>query len=409
MRVSEKDPLSGLIGWLIIIAVTSIGLEEFVYLPAGPVTLKVSVVLTLGIAAIILSTGRVVSLLRALSPLLAIWISLVVFSSVLSVIFKVEVRAVNDDVVDQGSRVLTKTLGLLCLVLFGLLLRAYCRWETICRAMYGLTAVMVLKGLAIDLMVALGYREMLASLPNGLARYSFAIGGMTPNQTGAIWLVLLTFWSCCVFYFPRPGVFKTALLCICIYYGLQTWSRSFAGGCVLLLFVILIDRRRLRMALGLFLVTWLGYYLYTVIAPDHLLSESTYDRLYRWENALSNFSDRPLLGSGFGSVITTHNTWLQLLAETGMLGTLSMAILIVAGIASSLQRRWLLAYLAVSAPYWIFLSFDIGILQWQTWLLFGMCPTLVRTMASQNQGKGDASRSSQSNKSVRVDGIWSLS
>ena len=54
---------------------------------------------------------------------------------------------------------------------------------------------------------------------------------------------------------------------------------------------------------------------------NYLTEYSAGSRLELWEEAFNSFMQSPLTGNGFGSMVGTHNIFLQLLSETGIIGT----------------------------------------------------------------------------------------
>jgi putative inorganic carbon (hco3(-)) transporter len=180
---------------------------------------------------------------------------------------------------------------------------------------------------------------------NGLAAFE--------AQSAALMLALASFerrpW-------PRFGYRALALFsAVCLMYSLSRggYVAFFAGWVIL----GLLRERKLLALLLLFLFTW------TVVTPpavqqrvmmtydeQHQQSDnSTETRFSLWENAMRVFESNPLTGSGFntyaymhlnkrtdggsGFYEDTHNYYIKVLAETGMVGLLIFAALLMQTLA----------------------------------------------------------------------------
>jgi len=90
-------------------------------------------------------------------------------------------------------------------------------------------------------------------------------------------------------------------------------------------------------------------------------AEEDFTRLEAALYAVELIGDHPILGSGFGTFaasnynvngfyVATHNTWLQLFAGTGAVGTILLGILL-AILARSLRKRGRVLYLPVAGCF----------------------------------------------------------
>jgi|GEM_PF-4462886 Lipid A core - O-antigen ligase and related enzymes len=111
-------------------------------------------------------------------------------------------------------------------------------------------------------------------------------------------------------------------------------SAVFGNACLFLLFVFKNNIAPYKKIALLFLIVFICYFLLEFISlnmGDHwarattLESGSDNGRLALWLNAIDAFENHPLLGVGLEGMyesygLATHNTYLQLLSETGILG-----------------------------------------------------------------------------------------
>ncbi len=143
---------------------------------------------------------------------------------------------------------------------------------------------------------------------------------------------------------------------------------------------------------------WISLHLLTADAGFRLISSlplSAYHRLAIWEHAAARIADHPLVGLGFGTArwisdqhhqmvisadprahldvmpLHTHNNWIQLWLETGVIGLL-VAIALVALVAVGARRRFearppLMATAGAAAAAMTVASMSFGV--WQEWWL----------------------------------------
>ena len=131
-----------------------------------------------------------------------------------------------------------------------------------------------------------------------------------------------------------------ALVAFCVYCVLFSFSReAYAGVLVGLLFLGLVKQRFVLIGLVAFLLSW------QVLVPtsvkervqmtydknEQQLDDSAQDRMTLWNDAMNLFRQNPVLGAGFdtyrwqhrvGIYTDTHNYYLKVLVETGIVGLL---------------------------------------------------------------------------------------
>ncbi len=142
------------------------------------------------------------------------------------------------------------------------------------------------------------------------------------------------------------------LFLLCVFVGvLATFSREAMLSFVFLLvgsaFAHVLSFRRLAIAVTACLALSAVLNLSSEISDSHLLNADTWSRLtFQWsdtseksrlvlaEKTLEQFEEAPLAGQGFGTAIfwaddQSHNAYLELLADCGILGTLVIPCLIL--------------------------------------------------------------------------------
>jgi hypothetical protein len=239
-------------------------------------------------------------------------------------------------------------------------------------------------------------------------RHTYDVSGRAGSTFGgaqglAMYLVMtLGFAIAHVVHPPRPWMRRVGLLCLAVSAGGLAVAQSrggLLGAAALLLAIALTLRPTWRLP-----VLWL-----TVVATcvgvvvlglwpswDGTLAglipgrpEAVLDRLIIWGVALDVASENPLLGVGLGNFrdaffereawlhvdlaypsLHAHNTYLELLADTGWLGLCAYVGFLVAA-AARLQRLWrngaqpvlTLAAIGALAAYAVFASVDMLLLQ----------------------------------------------
>jgi putative inorganic carbon (HCO3(-)) transporter len=119
---------------------------------------------------------------------------------------------------------------------------------------------------------------------------------------------------------------------------LFSFSREAYAGIIVGLFVLgLVKQRWVLLALAVFLLSWQSFVpvavqervLMTYDKNDQQLDSSAQDRVTIWNDAVELFHENPVLGAGFdtyewqhrvGQYADTHNYFLKVLVETGVLG-----------------------------------------------------------------------------------------
>lgn len=194
-----------------------------------------------------------------------------------------------------------------------------------------------------------------------------------------------------------------------------TYSRSglLGFGAVVLLCVVRWTRPGLRLPALLLVAAGAAYAVVSYWGRQEGFGELTDDattrqRIETMRIGLEVFADRPLLGAGLGCSLLawplyadpganaegwlhSHNTFIQVLSETGLLGTLAFALLIAVALAkaNALARRCRRRgrpdlYRAVSAleiALWGFLVCGLAggyLLSWFPYLLLGLVSALPR-------------------------------
>src|SRR5579871_2158440 len=141
--------------------------------------------------------------------------------------------------------------------------------------------------------------------------------------------------------FALWGLFAFSGYCL-----LFSFSReAYAGILVGLLFLGLVRQRWVLLALAVFLLSWQSFVptsvqervLMTYDKNDQQLDTSAQDRVVLWDDAMNLFHQNPALGAGFdtyewqhrvGIYTDTHNYFLKVLVETGVLGLMFFLFLL---------------------------------------------------------------------------------
>jgi putative inorganic carbon (hco3(-)) transporter len=172
------------------------------------------------------------------------------------------------------------------------------------------------------------------------------------------------------------------LVAFTAYCVLFSFSReAYAGVLVGLLVLGLLQKRWILIALAVFLFSWQTVVptsvrervLMTYDAQDKSLDSSAQERVAIWDDAVALFQEHPVFGTGFdtyewqqrvGSFRDTHNYYLKVLVETGIVGLMLFLLLL----AQTTQVGWKL-YRSAQDPF--FRSLGLG------FLLFLSCVWVV--------------------------------
>jgi putative inorganic carbon (hco3(-)) transporter len=136
------------------------------------------------------------------------------------------------------------------------------------------------------------------------------------------------------------------LLLLSGYCLMYSFSReAYAGILVGLLFLGLLRQRRVLVALACFLLSWQAFVpvsvqervLMTYDKNGQQLDSSAQDRVLLWDDAMNLFRSNPIIGAGFdtyrwqhrvGEYTDTHNYFLKVMVETGVVGLLLFLFLL---------------------------------------------------------------------------------
>jgi O-antigen ligase len=161
--------------------------------------------------------------------------------------------------------------------------------------------------------------------------------------------------------FQKNKPLKLGLLALVAFSGyclMYSYSReAYAGILVGLFFLGLMKQRWILVALVCFFVSWQSLVptsvkervLMTYDSSDQQLDESAQDRLTIWNDAMVLFDSNPVLGAGFDtyewqhrvSIYTdTHNYFLKVLVETGIVGLLLFLWLLISASRLGLKLYW---------------------------------------------------------------------
>lgn len=377
------------IGWLLAATIALIGVDEF-GIPLGLFGFKAAMV-PFGLALILIgadaiTTGRV-PVPRNIGALLFFIYLLLVCS--LFYAGAVDTSGFFTSLYGaQGTFPLTKTFNLFMLATFGFVAGRYVTPRQLLWGAVGLLALQSGKFLYCVWLITHGEWMRVWWLPQGIPRFTLVQGGMTANQMGAMWLV--------------PGMVLLALRAYGYWSSRWMWlvvalaaagtvssaSRSMMIGLVTAAFGYTYLRGRTAAIAGVTIAAVLAVTAFLLLQPDRVVDQSALGRFGTWSEALGNFENNMILGSGFGSNAAPHSAWLQLLSETGIVG-FSLALLALAqhviGDGRDM-RRSLELFVLLFLPYVFPLSVDILILQWQTWVLVIAIAVLQRQQRQSGTG-----------------------
>jgi putative inorganic carbon (HCO3(-)) transporter len=177
-----------------------------------------------------------------------------------------------------------------------------------------------------------------------------------PNQTSAFLVQFaMFFWG--ITRIVRRVKFKVlgyGLVAVSLFASLYTFSR--AGYIATLLGVLvlgLVKDRKLLIVLGVFLVTWQAVVPTAVRervtmtkSQDGQLDASAEERIALWQNAENAFFRSPIVGQGYGTfqlgshvdnLKDTHNWYVKVLVETGLIGMAIVLVLLEQMLATSFR------------------------------------------------------------------------
>ncbi|HZE80085.1 MAG TPA: O-antigen ligase family protein, partial [Candidatus Polarisedimenticolia bacterium] len=137
------------------------------------------------------------------------------------------------------------------------------------------------------------------------------------------------------------GLFAFSGYCLLFSYSRE----AYVGVLVGLLFLGLVRQRWVLLALAVFLLSWQSFVpmsvqervLMTYDKNEQQLDTSAQDRVVLWDDAMNLFHQNPALGAGFdtyewqhrvGIYTDTHNYFLKVLVETGVLGLMFFLFLL---------------------------------------------------------------------------------
>lgn len=173
--------------------------------------------------------------------------------------------------------------------------------------------------------------------------------GMTPNRLGGEGAAMFMF-CCLVSLYDRSKFWKAlSLVCgtILVFAVMRTGSRGAAGMGVIGAFVIalpMVKRPLLLITVGGVVAT--GLYFILPSDAGQVFQGREWSRANEWGMALEHFRQNPVIGAGWvfsdtsgrglPSTSNMHSFYLQILAETGILGMLLFVIIMVAGFIKGL-------------------------------------------------------------------------
>jgi len=171
--------------------------------------------------------------------------------------------------------------------------------------------------------------------------------GFGSNQTAAFLAQFaIFFWGFAIFLRNiRAKVLCYVLVSLTIFAAMYTFSR---GGYLAILFGILVigilKDRKFLIVLAVFLATWQTVVPVAVRervqmtrGADGQLERSAEERVELWTEAENSISSNPILGTGFATfqlgqhvdgLKDTHNWYVKVMVETGLIGAILAAILI---------------------------------------------------------------------------------
>ncbi|MFH1642287.1 MAG: O-antigen ligase family protein [Nanoarchaeota archaeon] len=221
-----------------------------------------------------------------------------------------------------------------------------------------------------------------------------------PNHYGAFYAHFV-FVIMGIFLFEKSTVRKIIFLIIIIV-TLYSLTITFSRGAYLaviagFLFLGVVKEKKLLFLLIIFIIFWKSFVPYAVVERIEMtrdgtgqLEDSANERVKLWEIALNMFRSSPIIGNGFNSFqalgfTDTHNYYLKMLAELGIIGLINFLYLCFAAfwiswklylksnnnffrglglgfatcvisvmITNYFGNRW--SYLSLGSYFWIFLG-----------------------------------------------------
>lgn len=368
---SNSVPASGLLlRILLTLSVAAVALDEF-NIVVGFFSLKASLILFA--ASLVLFAATRTALDRRIGLLGCVAVCLL-----LSALYRLADLGEFFNDGDIEYTIASRTSNLLILLTWTLCLTSSLSSRDLQRSYSWLFWLLLIKCFYIFWLFLNGDLDAIFWLPTGEPRFALNRGGMTPNQAGATWLTVFLFFLYRANADRKLSRLKIFfVLSVSMILGTMSGSRSFLIGVFLASFFWLSLRyRTIGVVTGL-LVAAAGTVAYLVVFPDRGADESALGRFDKWLHSLENIGNNILLGSGVGSDSASHNTVLQILSETGFVGLAAFLILI--SVFLIWRGRFLTtSFFAFVMPYLFFLLVDIGLLQWQTWLLLATAVVLGR-------------------------------
>ncbi len=172
-----------------------------------------------------------------------------------------------------------------------------------------------------------------------------------PNHYGAFFVhVFFVLFGLSLFVKPAwQKLVLTALLGVLVYCIMYSYSRgaymALMGG---LIIAGILKERKILVVAFLFLLFWKALVPVSVVERVTMtrddrgkLEESAADRVMLWQRALDMFHESPLIGKGFNTFayagfIDTHNYFLKMLAEQGLMGLSAFLYLLI----SAMRLAW---------------------------------------------------------------------
>ncbi len=171
--------------------------------------------------------------------------------------------------------------------------------------------------------------------------------GYGSNQTAAFLATFaMFFWGFTKFVKQKKfKLFGYSLVALTMFATMYTFSRGAYLAVLLAAFVLAVMKdRKFLVIFAVFLMTW------QFIVPDAVrervtmtsnsngqLDESAQERVHLWENAVNAFESSPIIGAGFAtfqyqqhydSLKDTHNWFVKILVETGIVGMILVLFLL---------------------------------------------------------------------------------
>ena len=192
---------------------------------------------------------------------------------------------------------------------------------------------------------------------NYYALFEFnAFAGLTP-QTGNAAFYASIFIAFCVtdILSEKLTIWNVFKLALGIFALLLTVKRSFVVAHVIaIMFVLYIqgrgNKKVLRSLMGFTITLVLAYYLFSnvsfvekIVSKSAQLLESgdiTNGRMYLWSETYKRWLEKPIFGHGVNVLdkfynLSTHNSYLQILAEAGVFGAISLVVALVMSLTKS--------------------------------------------------------------------------